>query len=133
MLTVNSDTIRLFLHITAATIWVGGQLTLAALIPALRAAGTDIPAVAARAFRRVAWPAFGITILTGIWSVSAESDANHGAYSHTLILKLVLVAVSGVAAGVQALSRSKGQNAALGALAALSALGAMFAGVMLAG
>lgn len=27
------DTIRLFLHVLAATIWVGGQITLAALVP----------------------------------------------------------------------------------------------------
>jgi putative copper export protein len=133
MLTVNWDTIRLFLHVTAATVWVGGQLALAALIPALRTAGADIPAVAASAFRRVAWPAFGITILTGIWSVAAEHEANHGAYSHTLIMKLVLVAISGVAAGLQTRSQTRGQNAALGALAALTALGAVFAGIMLAG
>ena len=31
MLTVSWDTIRLFLHVLAATIWVGGQLVLAAL------------------------------------------------------------------------------------------------------
>ena len=37
MLTVSWDTIRLFLHVLAATIWVGGQLTLAALVPVTRA------------------------------------------------------------------------------------------------
>ena len=36
MLAVSWDTIRLFLHILAATIWVGGQLVLAALVPVLR-------------------------------------------------------------------------------------------------
>ena len=38
-MTVDLETLRLFLHVLAATIWVGGQLTLAALVPALRAAG----------------------------------------------------------------------------------------------
>ena len=33
MLSVNWDTIRLFVHVLAAAIWVGGQLTLAALVP----------------------------------------------------------------------------------------------------
>ncbi len=42
MLSVNWDTIRLFLHVLAATIWVGGQITLAALVPVLRRAGTQI-------------------------------------------------------------------------------------------
>ena len=32
MLAVSWDTIRLFLHVLAATIWVGGQLVLAALV-----------------------------------------------------------------------------------------------------
>ncbi len=36
MLAVSWDTVRLFLHVLAATVWVGGQLTLAALVPVLR-------------------------------------------------------------------------------------------------
>ena len=36
MLAVSWDTIRLFLHVLAATIWVGGQLVLAVLVPVLR-------------------------------------------------------------------------------------------------
>jgi len=39
MLAVSWDTIRVFLHVLAATIWVGGQLVLAALVPVLRRAG----------------------------------------------------------------------------------------------
>lgn len=36
MLAVSRDTVRLLLHVLAATIWVGGgQLVLAALLPAL--------------------------------------------------------------------------------------------------
>jgi hypothetical protein len=41
VLSVSWDTIRLFLHVVAATIWVGGQLTLAALVPVLRRLGTE--------------------------------------------------------------------------------------------
>ena len=44
-----ADTIRLSLHVLAATIWVGGQITLAALVPALKGLGTDVPRAAARA------------------------------------------------------------------------------------
>src|SRR5664279_3639714 len=36
MLTPSWDTLRLFLHVLAATIWVGGQLTLAPLVPTFR-------------------------------------------------------------------------------------------------
>jgi uncharacterized membrane protein len=42
MLAVHWDTVRLFLHVLAATVWVGGQLTLAALVPALRGLGGNV-------------------------------------------------------------------------------------------
>lgn len=54
MLAVSWTTVRLFLHVLAATIWVGGQLTLAALVPALRGLGAGITATAARRFNQVA-------------------------------------------------------------------------------
>jgi putative copper export protein len=133
MLAVSWDTIRLFLHVTAATVWVGGQITLAALVPALRKAGKDVPKAAANAFNQVAWPAFGVLLLTGMWNVIAEQDKNHGAYSHTLTLKYVLVALSGVTAWLHARATSKAQMAAFGALTGLTALGAVFVGIMLAG
>jgi hypothetical protein len=43
VLPVSWDTIRLFLHVLAATIWVGGQITLAALVPLLRRFGPAAP------------------------------------------------------------------------------------------
>jgi hypothetical protein len=45
-----------------------GQLTLAALVPALRRADATVPRVAARRFNQVAWPAFAVLIATGIWN-----------------------------------------------------------------
>jgi Predicted integral membrane protein len=59
MLAVSWDTIRLFLHVLAATIWVGGQLVLAALVPVLRRAG--VVTEAARRFNQVAWAAFAVS------------------------------------------------------------------------
>ena len=41
MLPIDESTIRLFLHVLAATIWVGGQLTLGSIIPALRPRADD--------------------------------------------------------------------------------------------
>ena len=41
MLPIGSTTVRLFLHVLAATVWVGGQLTLGTVIPALRPAGPE--------------------------------------------------------------------------------------------
>ena len=74
MITVSWDTVRLFLHVLAATVWVGGQLTLAALVPALRGLGAEVPKAAARRFNQVAWPAFAVLVATGVWNVIAESD-----------------------------------------------------------
>jgi putative copper export protein len=127
------DTIRLFLHVLAATIWVGGQLTLAALVPVLRRLGGEIPRAAARAFNRVAWPAFAVLVLTGVWNVIAERGKITGSYEVTLVVKLVVVVISGVTAALHARARSAAGLAVFGALTGISALAALFLGVLLAG
>jgi len=86
------DELRLFLHLLAAAVWIGGQIVLAALVPALRAAGPDVPAAAARAFSRVAWPAFAVLLVTGAWNLTATSD---GFGQGLPLAKLTVVAVSG--------------------------------------
>jgi putative copper export protein len=132
MLTVGWDTVRLFLHVLAATIWVGGQLTLAALVPVLRRLGPDAPRTAARRFSLVAWPAYGVLILTGAWNIAAVSPMT-ASYRATLIAKLVVVAASGITAVLHARSRTTAGLAVWGALTGLTALGALFLGVLLAG
>ena len=135
MLPVSWDTVRLFLHVLAATVWVGGQLVLAALVPALRRFGTDVLGAAARRFNQVAWAAFAVLIITGIWNIAAVSpQISHNAdYRTTLIVKLVAVAVSGVAAFFHARARTARGRAVYGALTGISALAALFLGVLLAG
>ena len=133
MLAVDWDTIRLFLHVLAATIWVGGQLTLAALVPVLRGAGSEVTKAAANGFNRIAWPAFAVLIATGVWNVIAEHDKDHGSYHATLILKYVVVGLSGVTAYLHSRAKSKAAMAAFGGLTGLTALGALFVGIMLAG
>ena len=132
MLPVDLETVRLFLHVLAATIWVGGQLVLAALVPALRRAGSDVPRVAARAFNRIAWPAFAVLVATGIWNIVAEGDRG-SAYRTTLTVKLVVVAASGVTAFLHARATSRRGMAVFGALTGLTALGALLLGIVLAG
>jgi putative copper export protein len=128
---VDLETVRLFLHVLAATVWVGGQVTLAALVPALRGAGREAPKAAARAFNRIAWPAFGVLLLTGVWNVLAE-DKDGRAYERTLMLKYTLVLVSGVTAFLHTRARSRGALAGFGALTGLSAIATLFVGIMLA-
>ena len=135
MLAVSWDTVRLFLHVLAATIWVGGQLTLAALVPVLRRFGADVPGAAARRFNQVAWTAFGVLVVTGIWNIVAvRSQISHSdSYRTTLVVKLAVVVVSGVAAALHIRSRTARSRAVFGALTGLSALAALFLGVLLAG
>ena len=135
MLPVSWDTVRLFVHVLAATVWVGGQLTLAALVPALRRFGTEVLRVAARRFNHVAWIAFAVLIVTGIWNVAAvSSEISHSAsYRDTLIVKLVVVGISGVSAALHARARSTAGLAIFGALTGVSALAALFVGVLLTG
>jgi putative copper export protein len=133
MLAVSWDTVRLFLHVLAATLWVGGQLTLAALVPALRRLGAEIPRTAARRFNQVAWPAFAVLIVTGVWNVIAVRSHITGSYQTTLVVKLVVVAVSGAAAALHARAKSTVGLAVFGALTGISALAALFLGILLAG
>jgi putative copper export protein len=120
-----------FVHVTAATVWVGGQLTLAGLVPGLRSIRPDAPRTVARRFNRIAWPAYGVLVLTGIWNIVAIDpnwDSDHG---RTIMVKVVVVAASGASAFVHSRSRTPAMLAVFGALSALTALAAVFLGVQL--
>jgi putative copper export protein len=135
MLPVHAATIRLFLHILAATVWVGGQIALAALVPVVRATGgTDATRAAARRFQMVAWPAFALLVATGIWNIFEVDLTNRSSsYQTTLAVKLVLVLISGLGAfGHTVLTRRKpALGGAMAGIALLAALGATFLGVLL--
>ena len=132
MLPVTAQSIRLFLHVIAAAVWVGGQITLAGLVPSLRGLGDDAPKVVARRFNRIAWPAFAVLVLTGVWNVVEVDVADTSIeYQITLFLKLVVVAASGISAAAHIGARSKGALAFWGALSGLSAIAAVFLGILL--
>lgn len=135
MLSVTVDDVRLFLHVLAATVWVGGQITVAALVPVVRRAGADVPRAVARQFSRIAWPAFGVLVITGIWNIQATSDQIHhdSDYRNTLIAKLVVVALSGISAYAHERATSRRAMAIWGAATGLFAIGALFLGLVLAG
>lgn len=133
MIGLTWDSTRLFLHVLGATVWVGGQLVLAALVPALRRLGPDVPGAAARAYNRIAWPAFGLLLATGAWNVAAEHDEVTGAYRTTLVVKLVVVALSGLTAWAHIRATTVPGRAVFGSLTALTALAALLLGVLLAG
>jgi putative copper export protein len=131
VLPVSWTTVRLFLHVLGATVWVGGQITLAGLVPGLRSVSSDAPRMVARRFNAIAWGAFAVLVATGVWNILAIRPDWSSSYGTTLIVKLVVVAVSGFAAALHARARSGAGLAAFGALSGLSALGALFLGVLL--
>ena len=135
MLRVHLGTIRLFLHITAATVWVGGQLTLAGLVPTLRKLGPDTTKAVANAFQRIAWPAFAVLLITGVWNVSVQASDHKGdtQWWATLFAKLLIVALSGISAAVHTKTKDRRLLAIGGGIAGLTALAAVFFGVMLHG
>ena len=128
--------IRLFLHVISATVWVGGQLVLAALVPVLRAKDPSLPKAAANAFNRVAWPAYWLLVATGVWNIAAERTdavaANPG-WDAVLGVKVVLVALSGVSAFLHTRATTTTGLAVWGALSGLSAIAAVYVGILLAG
>ena len=133
MLPVSWTTIRLFLHVSAATVWVGGQITLAGLVPSLRRISPTAPRTVARLFGAIAWPAYTLLIATGIWNVVAVHVDWSSTYGTTLIVKLAVVGVSGLTALLHSRSRSRTGLAVFGALSGLSALAALFLGILLSG
>ena len=134
MLTATADHLRIFLHVLAATVWVGGQLTLAGLLPALRQAGDDVPAAVARQFNRLAWPAFAVLVATGIWNLIEVDVADTTTeYQVTLGIKLAVVTLSGISAGAHAGATSRTALAVWGAVSFVTALAAVFLGVQLRG
>lgn len=132
MLSVDATAIRLFVHVLAATVWVGGQLVLAGLVPTVRGLGDGATKAVARAFDRIAWPAFAVLILTGIWNlVEVRVGDTSTEYQVTLGLKLLFVAASGIGAAAHRGATSKALLAAGGAAAGVGAIAALFLGVLL--
>jgi putative copper export protein len=132
MLSPSTATFRLFLHVIAASVWVGGQFALAGVVPALRRVSPAATKAAAQAFARVAWPAFGVVVLTGMWSLMAvDITATSSAYQATVLLKIAVAIASGVFAAIHAAGKSTLSLAIGGALGALTSVTAMFLGILL--
>jgi putative copper export protein len=135
VLPVHVATIRLFLHVLGATVWVGGQIALGAVVPVVRRfAGVDAVRAAARRFQQIAWPAFALLLGTGVWNLFAVNigDAS-GKYLTTLFVKLLLVGISGAAAAmhITLARRRPALRGAMAGVALLAALGATFLGLLL--
>lgn len=86
-----NDIIRWF-HLLGATVWIGGMITIAAVVPALRSSGVnrDQLRAMARRYGVVSWVAMVISIVTGIAQIFRLDIELTGA----LAAKLSLVAIA---------------------------------------
>lgn len=123
-------TFVLFLHVLSASVWVGGQIVLAGIVPTVRGFGEEAPKKVAQAFNRIAWPAFGLAVVTGIVNILLVGADTLG--HPTIEIKFTLVVLSGVGAFVhQTANGNRARLAGGGAVALLGAVGAMYAGLLL--
>ncbi len=125
---------RLILHVLAATIWVGGQFTVAGLLPTVRTLGEEAPKKVAKAFGRLLWPAYAVLLVTGFWNIGSLTvkDAS-SAWKTVLVVKIVVVIIAGVAVFLHQRAQTKRATAIWGALGALASVAALCLGVFLAG
>lgn len=128
------DSARLFIHILAAAVWVGGQLVLLGLLPTLRSLGDDAPRAAARAFNRLAWPAYFVLFATGMWNifeVVSRGEDLPPDFHPWFEVKFTAYLISGAGAALHIMGRSKAALAVGGAASALGGLVAMYLGLII--
>jgi putative copper export protein len=128
------ETLRLALHVLAATVWVGGQIVMTGLIGPARGLGPDAPKTLARAFARLAWPAYVVLLVTGVWNVSAVGYSSQGSpWKGVLIAKIAVVVVAGLGVLLHQRATTKKGLAVWGAVGALASVAALVMGILLAG
>ena len=131
-LTPALDTVRLTLHICAVAVWVGGQIVIAAVVPALRSEHRSALPLVAKGFARVAWPAFVLAVLTGMWSLmTVDVSSTSSGYQIAMMLKVLAVLLSGAAAAIHSAGTSTAAKAIGGALGLVFALLAVVLGVLI--
>lgn len=128
-----SESIRLFLHVIGATIWVGGQLVFAALVPVLKKKDAALPKLIAKQFNKIAWPAYALLVITGMWNMATLPKEVPSNYSAFIGVKMVVVLLSGVAAYLHSRAKSAKGMAMWGSISGLAAMSATYVGVLLAG
>jgi putative copper export protein len=128
------DTVRLTLHVLAAAVWVGGQIVMMGLVGPARQLGGDVPKALARAFARLAWPAYVVLVVTGIWNVTTFTWADQSAaWKAVLVAKIVVVLLAGLGAFLHQRATTKAQLAVWGSVAGTASVAALAMGILLAG
>ncbi|CAB4641360.1 MAG: hypothetical protein F2612_05265 [Actinobacteria bacterium] len=133
MISPTLESFRIFLHVVAVAVWVGGQIVLAGLVPAIRISAPEVLPKVAQAFARVAWPAMIVIVFTGMWGLTSSSASDSDTeYMATFAVKMVMVFIAIAATVVHSQGSSKAAKAIGGALGLLGSLLAAYAGILLA-
>lgn len=132
MLSPTLDTVRIFLHVLGAAVWVGGQVVLAGMVPQVRKQSPAALKAITHGFARVALPGLLVVFVTGIWSMFEIDFSDRGAdFQGTVMIKVLLAVLSGLFAAVHIRGKSKLALAVGGSLGLLTALAALFLGLLL--
>ena len=101
-----------YLHLVGATVWIGGLIVVATLVPAVRRATDDREVIRAiaRRFGVVSWIALGSQVLTGAWMAADR------VWDNVLITKVGLVLVSAILAGWHTMAARNQSPALRGAI-----------------
>ena len=92
------DNTRNLLHLIGVIVWVGGLILMGALMPVVKQLGPEVAPKLARQFSRVAWPAFYLAILTGLWNLGSDWADSDNSWRIVISIKLLLVAITGLTA-----------------------------------
>lgn len=133
MISPTLDSIRVFLHLMAVAVWVGGQIVLAGIVPQVRSVAPEAMKTIAQGFAKIAWPAFLVIVFTGMWGLATIDVASESsAYMATFGIKMLLVGVAVVATLIHSNGTSKAAKGIGGAASLLASLLAAFAGILMA-
>jgi uncharacterized membrane protein len=133
MISPTLDSLRTFLHLLAVAVWLGGQIVLAGIVPALRHAAPTSLSVVAQQFARIAWPAMIVAIFTGMWGIGSVNVTDRSSdYLVTFAIKMGFVGLAIVSTIIHSAGTSKAAKGIGGAVSLLTSLLAAYAGVLMA-
>jgi putative copper export protein len=129
------DGVVRWVHLVSASVWVGGLITLGALVAGVRRAGAgrEILRAMARQFGRISWTAIAAAVVTGVVQLSRLKGTGR-IESVALFIKLILVGVAislTLFHQITAKHSSPAVRGAVQGLILLSSLGIMAAAVAL--
>lgn len=129
--TLNS--LLIFLHILAVSVWLGGQIVLAGVVPKLRKTNPEVLSNIAKNYAAIAWPAMILIVVTGAWGLAEINTAEESsAYMVTFGVKMSLVGTAIIATVIHSNGTSKIAKGLGGAIGLLATLFAAYCGVLLA-